>query len=71
MALGDPNTRLEEETVFVPNSFDLERNSRDWERCALVPWAMHLPRGVGAQDIEDLLMEKLHLSRGEVTVFVN
>ena len=71
MALGDPNTRPEEETVFVPNSFDLERNRRDWENCTLVPWALHLPRGAGAEDIEHLLIDELHLRRGEVTVFVN
>ena len=71
MALGDPNTRPEEETVFVPNSFDLERDSRDWENCTLVPWALHLPRGAGAEDIEHLLIDELHLRRGEVTVYVN
>lgn len=57
--------------MFVPNSFDLERDSRDWESCTLVPWAMHLPRGTGAQEIEDLLLDKLHLHRGEISVIVN
>ncbi|CAN6203027.1 unnamed protein product [Urochloa humidicola] len=71
MALGDPNTCPEEETVFVPNSFDLERDAQDWENCALVPWAMHLPRGVGAKDIEELLLHELHLRRGDVTVTIN
>ncbi|CAO1939196.1 unnamed protein product [Urochloa humidicola] len=71
MAKGDPHTRPDVETVFVPSSFDLERDARDWESCALVPWAMHLPRGDGARAIEELLREQLHLQRGEVTVLVH
>ncbi|RLN12941.1 hypothetical protein C2845_PM09G13030 [Panicum miliaceum] len=71
MVLGDPNTRPEEETIFVPNSFDLERDARDWEECTLVPWAMHLPRGAGARDIEALLLHDLHLRRGNVYVTVH
>ena len=68
--IGDPHTRPEEETVFVPNSFDLERDARDWEACTLVPWALHLPRGAGAGDIEDLLLDELHLRRGDILVSV-
>ncbi|CAN6226455.1 unnamed protein product [Urochloa humidicola] len=71
MAIGDPNTRPEEETVYVPNSFDLERDARDWEECTLVPWAMHLPRGAGARDIEELLLDKLRLEPGDITVTIN
>ncbi|CAN6333854.1 unnamed protein product [Urochloa humidicola] len=71
MTFGDPNTRPEEETVYVPNTFDLERDAHDWEDCTLVPWAMHLPRGAGARDIEDLLLDKLRLERGDITVTVN
>ncbi|CAN6320402.1 unnamed protein product [Urochloa humidicola] len=71
MALGDPDTRPEEETVFVPSSFDLERDARDWEGCTLVPWAMHLPSGTGAREIEELLLEKLGLERGDLTVTVH
>ncbi|CAO2182359.1 unnamed protein product [Urochloa humidicola] len=71
MAKGDPHTRPDVETVFVPSSFDLERDARDWESCALVPWAMHLPRGDGARAIEELLVEQLHLRRGDVTVMVH
>ncbi|CAO1948691.1 unnamed protein product [Urochloa humidicola] len=71
MALGDPDTRPEEVTVFVPSSFDLERDARDWEGCTLVPWAMHLPSGAGAREIEELLLEKLGLERGDLTVTVH
>ncbi|CAN6343053.1 unnamed protein product [Urochloa humidicola] len=71
MALGDPNTRPDEETIFVTNSFDLERDAREWEECALVPWAMHLPHGAGAQEIEDLLLDKLDLQRGDLTVSIH
>ncbi|CAN6252346.1 unnamed protein product [Urochloa humidicola] len=71
MALSDPNTRPKEETIFVPSSFELERDARDWEECTLVPWAMHLPRGAGAQEIEDLLLDKLNLERGAITVTIH
>nr|TKW20782.1 LOW QUALITY PROTEIN: hypothetical protein SEVIR_4G111400v2 [Setaria viridis] len=44
------------------------RDARDWEGTTLVPWALHLPRGAGAKDIKDLLLDKLHLQRGEVII---
>ncbi|CAO2043195.1 unnamed protein product [Urochloa humidicola] len=71
MPAGDPDTRPDVETVFVPSSFDLDRDARDWEGCSLVPWALHLPPGEGARAIEELLMEKLHLQRGDVSVTVH
>nr|TKV92550.1 LOW QUALITY PROTEIN: hypothetical protein SEVIR_9G168700v2 [Setaria viridis] len=71
MAIGDPNTRPDEETIIVPNSFDLERDAREWEGTALVPWAIHMPRGAGARDIEDLLREQLRLQQGDVIVAVH
>jgi hypothetical protein len=71
MAIGDPDTRPEEETVFVPNFFVLNRDARDWENTALVPWAIHLPQGAGAREIEDLLLDQLHLQRGDVAVTVH
>lgn len=55
----------------LPNSFDLEHETCDWESRALVPWAMHLPRNVDARDIEELLPEKLHLQRGDITVMLH
>ncbi|CAN6303338.1 unnamed protein product [Urochloa humidicola] len=71
MAKGDPHTRPDVETVFVPSSFDLERDARDWESCALVPWAIYLPRGDGARAIEELLTEQLDLRRGDITITVH
>nr|TKW39447.1 hypothetical protein SEVIR_1G179500v2 [Setaria viridis] len=71
MAIGDPNTRPNEETIIVPNSFDLERDAREWEGTALVPWAIHMPRGAGARDIEDLLREQLRLQQGDIIVAVH
>jgi hypothetical protein len=44
MAIDDPHTCPDEETVFISESFDLARDVRDWADCALVPWAMHLPQ---------------------------
>ena len=55
----------------MPNSFGLERDARDWEACTLVPWALHLPHGAGAQDIEELLLDALKLERGAVTITVH
>nr|TKW26131.1 hypothetical protein SEVIR_3G166400v2 [Setaria viridis] len=71
MAIGDPDTHPEVDTVFIPNSFNLEWDVRDWEGCTLVPWATHLPRGTGAQDFEALLLDKLQLRRGTITVTIN
>ncbi|CAN6211672.1 unnamed protein product [Urochloa humidicola] len=71
MPAGDPNTRPDVETVYVPSSRDLDRDARDWESCTLVPWALHLPRGEGARAIEELIIEQLHLQRMDVTVLVH
>ncbi|KAJ1255816.1 hypothetical protein BS78_K154400 [Paspalum vaginatum] len=68
MAIGDPHTRPDAETVFIPNSFGLTSDARDWEACALVPWAMHLPHGAGARDIAELITDELQLHHGDVTV---
>nr|TKW29822.1 hypothetical protein SEVIR_3G420500v2 [Setaria viridis] len=68
MAIGDPHTRPEVETIFVSDSFHLVHNARDWEACALVPWALHLPPGAGARDIAGLISRELHLRHGEVNV---
>lgn len=68
MAIGDPHTQLEVETVFVSNSFHLEHDARDWEACALVLWALHLPPDAGARDIANLLTRELRLRPGDVTV---
>jgi hypothetical protein len=57
--------------VFVPNSFALNRDARDWESTALVPWAIHLPRGAGAREIEDLIVNRLRLQSGDVAVIVH
>ncbi|CAN6356994.1 unnamed protein product [Urochloa humidicola] len=71
MPAGDPDTRPDGETVFVPSSHELDRDARDWESCALVPWAIHLPRGDGARAIEELLVEQLRLQPRDVTVLVH
>ncbi|CAO2038638.1 unnamed protein product [Urochloa humidicola] len=71
MAKGDPHTRPEAEYVFVPSSHAIEQDARDWESCTLVPWAIHLPQGDGAQAIQELLVEKLHLQRRDVAVTVH
>jgi hypothetical protein len=68
MAVGDPQERADVETVIVPNSFDMIRDARDWEACALVPWAMHLPRDAGACDIATLLADKLRLEAKDISV---
>ncbi|CAN6342863.1 unnamed protein product [Urochloa humidicola] len=71
MALGDSDTRPDEDTIFVPNFFELERDAHDWEGCTLVPWALQLPHGADAQEIEDLLLDKLELQRGDLTIMVH
>jgi hypothetical protein len=68
MAIVDPHTRPEEETIFVPNSFTMARDTQDWEACALVPWAMHLPPHCGTRDIERLVSDELNLQAGDLHV---
>ncbi|CAN6324551.1 unnamed protein product [Urochloa humidicola] len=68
MAIGDLNTRPDVETMYVPNSFELEHDVWDWERTTLVPWAMHLPRDAGARDIEATLLHALRLQKGAIAV---
>jgi hypothetical protein len=46
----------------------MARDARDWEACALVPWAMHLPPHCGARDIERLVSDELHLQAGDLHV---
>jgi hypothetical protein len=54
--------------VFVPNSFAIGRYTCDWESCALVPWAMHLPSNAGPRDIQALIIRELKLQPREVSV---
>jgi hypothetical protein len=43
MAIGDPHTLVDEETVFVSESFDLARDAKGWADYTLVPWAIVTP----------------------------
>nr|TKW20534.1 hypothetical protein SEVIR_4G094900v2 [Setaria viridis] len=71
MAIGDPHTRPEVETIFVSNSFHLEHDAQEWEACTLVLWALHLPPGAGARDIAGLIIIELHLRPGDVAVMLH
>jgi hypothetical protein len=68
MAVGNPHERPEEETIFIPNSYAIARDARGWESCALVPWALHLPRDAGARDIEALIVRELQIEPRDVSV---
>nr|TKW03954.1 hypothetical protein SEVIR_7G077200v2 [Setaria viridis] len=68
MAIGDPHTWPEVETIFVSNSFHLEHDAWEWEACTLVPWALHLPPDAGARDIASLIIRELHLRPGDIAV---
>jgi hypothetical protein len=46
----------------------MARDARDWEACALVPWAMHLPPHYDARDIECLFSDELHHQAGDLHV---
>jgi hypothetical protein len=65
MAIGDPRTRPEEETVFVPNSFAMARDARDWEACA-GPVGHALASA--CQHIEHLFSDELNLHAGDLHV---
>jgi hypothetical protein len=71
MAIDDPHTCPDEETVFISESFDLARDARDWADCALVPWAMYLPQRCGVRDITALITRRLQLQPRAVMVTLN
>ncbi|WVZ48763.1 hypothetical protein U9M48_000177 [Paspalum notatum var. saurae] len=71
VVLGDPCTRLDENSCVVPTSFDIEREAKEWESTALIPWAFSLPQGAGAREIELTILNELRLKLGEVAVSVH
>lgn len=66
--IGDPATRPEEDFFFVPMSFDLEQEIKEWETSAIVVKAMSAPATTGVPEIEALILHEMHLQRGEVSV---
>ncbi|WVZ50864.1 hypothetical protein U9M48_002075 [Paspalum notatum var. saurae] len=68
VVLGDPCTRLDEESCIIPISFDIEQEAKEWESTVLIPWAFSLPQGAGVREIEATIMDELRLKCDEVSV---
>ncbi|KAJ1291556.1 hypothetical protein BS78_02G324500 [Paspalum vaginatum] len=68
VVLGDPCTRPDEDTCVISTSFDMEREAKEWETTALIPWAFSLPQGAGVRQIEETILDELRLLHGEVHV---
>ena len=66
--LGDPCTRPDEEYFFVPSSFDLEQEIKEWEGTALVVMAMSAPASTGVREVEDVILDEMRLHKGDVVV---
>lgn len=59
--VGDMALRPEEDRLHVPTSFELERELRDWEGCALVTWAMRVPPNTTVRHLEEALIADFRL----------
>nr|TKW40580.1 LOW QUALITY PROTEIN: hypothetical protein SEVIR_1G254800v2 [Setaria viridis] len=66
--VGDPALKPEEDRLHVPTSFELERELRDWEGCALVTWAMRVPPNTTARHLEKALIAEFRLRSGDVDI---
>jgi hypothetical protein len=65
--LGYPSTRPDEDTFFVPTSFDLEQEVLEWESSAMVVAAMRAPATMGVREIEAVVLDEMCLHRGDRT----
>ena len=66
--LGDPCTQPAEDSFFIPSSFDLEKETQEWEGTALVIMAMSAPASIGVREVEAVVLDKMHLRKGDVVV---
>nr|TKW17205.1 hypothetical protein SEVIR_5G351000v2 [Setaria viridis] len=68
-SVGDPALRPDEDRLHIPTSFELERELRDWEGCALVTWAMRVPPpNTTSRHLEEALVADFRLRPGDVDV---
>ncbi|BAS86689.1 Os03g0782100 [Oryza sativa Japonica Group] len=66
--LGDPATRPEEDTIFIPTSYAIDEELREWNETAAVSWAARAPPSTGPQDVEQAFLDEFKLCRGDVAV---
>ncbi|EEE55243.1 hypothetical protein OsJ_03125 [Oryza sativa Japonica Group] len=66
--LGDPATRPEEDTCFIPTSYAIDEELREWSETAVVSWAAHAPPTTEPRDVEQAFLDEFKLRRGEVAV---
>ncbi|KAB8095170.1 hypothetical protein EE612_022944 [Oryza sativa] len=66
--LGDPATRPEEDFCFIPTSYAIDEELREWGNTAAVSWAIRAPPSTGALEIEEVIREEFKLHQGEVAV---
>lgn len=66
--LGDPATRPEEDTCFIPTSYAIDEELREWSETAAVSWAAHAPSTTTPHDVEQAFLDEFQLRRGEVAV---
>lgn len=66
--LGDPETHLLEDVLFIPTSHAIDAELREWESTAAVTWAMRAPPTVTAKDVERIISDEFGLRAGELAV---
>lgn len=66
--LGDPATRPEEDTCFIPTSYAIDEELREWSETAAVSWAARVLSTTTPRDVEQAFLDEFQLRRGEVAV---
>ena len=66
--LGDPCTQPAEDSFFIPSSFDLEKETQEWEGTALVIMAMSTPASIGVCEVEAVVLDEMRLCKGDMVV---
>ncbi|XP_044448734.1 uncharacterized protein [Triticum aestivum] len=66
--IGAPDARPEEDSCFIPSSFDMDRDMLEWEQTAAIAWAINAPRRLVALDVDRAIRKQFRLSHGDVAV---
>ncbi|XP_037421098.1 uncharacterized protein LOC119285883 [Triticum dicoccoides] len=66
--IGASDARPEEDSCFIPSSFDMDRDMLEWEQTAAIAWAINAPRRLVALDVDRAIRKQFRLSHGDVAV---
>lgn len=66
--LSDPVTRPEEDTCFIPTSYAIDEELREWSKTAVVSWVARALPTIGPRDVEQAFLDEFKLRRGEMAI---